>query len=246
MIVRILFLVIAACSLGLPALAEPVTLGSLEWPPYVGANLPDGGLTAAHVREICDRGGMTLGIAFAPWKRVLLDVYSGVTQGCFPEYRSVEREKEFLFSRPVGCSVLGFVHHRDVPFAWEQERDLSRYVIGVVAGYANSEEFDRLVAAGRIRTEVCKNDLALLRMLVARRCDAAVMDRSVFEHLKQGDTLPDNASDLVFDERILTVHTLHVCFPKTSAGFRLAERFERAAAAVQRDRVLCGALMIAP
>lgn len=213
-----------ACS----AHAEPLRLGTLEWPPFVGQDLPEQGTTSARVRSICAEAGMDPDLSFLPWKRVLMEARTGTVHGYFPEYRSASRAEEFYFSQAVGCSVVGLVHRRDVTLEWTRLEDLAPYRIGVVDGYVNTEEFDRLVDMGILYPVKCNSDELALRMLEAGRIDAAVMDRAVFRHLSGEVKSPQTPSPLVFAEKILAVHSLHVCFPRTPAGKALVERFDRA------------------
>lgn len=213
------------------ASGEPLVLGTLEWPPFVGQELTDQGPVTARVRAICAVAGMSLELSFAPWKRVLRDASTGTTHGFFPEYRSAHREKVFYFSQPVGCSVVGLVHRRDVMLGWTRLEELASFRIGVVDGYVNTEEFDRLMDKGVLRPVKCNSDVLALRMVEAGRIDAAVMDRSVFQYLSGREASPGTHSSLVFDEHILAVHSLHVCFSRTSAGKALVKRFDQAVSA---------------
>lgn len=208
--------------------AEPLRLSTLEWPPFVGPDLPDQGTTSARVRSICAVAGLEPRLSFLPWKRVLMEARGGFAQGYFPEYRSAEREKEFYFSKAVGCSVVGLVHRRDVKLDWTRLEDLASYRLGVVDGYVNTEEFDRLVDMGILYPVKSNTDELALRMLEAGRVDAVVMDRAVFRHLSGRMEPSQEPSPLVFAAKILAVHSLHVCFPRTPAGKALAERFDRA------------------
>jgi polar amino acid transport system substrate-binding protein len=219
-----LMVLFLACS----AHGEPLNLGTLEWPPFVGSDLLDQGTTSARVRSICAEAGLEPRLSFLPWKRVLMEARAGNTQGYFPEYRSVAREEEFYFSKPVGCSVVGLVHKSGMTLDWTRLEDLAAYRLGVVDGYVNTEEFDRLVDTGILHPVKCNSDELALRMLEAGRIDAAVMDRAVFRHLsgKAGPT--HGPPPLIFAEKILVVHSLHVCFPRTPAGKSLVERFDRA------------------
>lgn len=208
--------------------AEPLRLSTLEWPPFVGQDLPDQGTTTARVRSICAVAGLNLDVSFLPWKRVLMEARTGLAQGYFPEYRSADREKEFYFSKAVGCSVVGLVHRRDVTMDWTRLEDLASYRLGVVDGYVNTEEFDRLVDTGVLKPVKCNSDELAMRMLKAGRIDAAVMDRAVFRHLSGKVESSQKPAPLVFAAKILAVHSLHVCFPRTPAGKALVERFDRA------------------
>ena len=216
--------------LACPAFGEPIRLGTLEWPPFASLELPEQGQVCARVRNICAEAGMGLELSFTPWKRVLLEASSGVTQGFFPEYYSINREKEFYFSQPVGCSVVGLVRRSDVTLHWTRLEDLAGYRIGVVNGYVNTEEFDRLVENGVLQTVESNSDTLSLRMLKAGRIDAAVMDRAVFKYLSTRDDAFKEGSTLIFDTKVLAVHSLYVCFPRTTAGKALVERFDRAIA----------------
>lgn len=213
-----------------PAMGEPVRLGTLEWPPFSGQELPGQGQVSKRVRSICAEAGMHLELSFTPWKRVLLEAASGVTQGFFPEYHSASREKDYYFSQPVGCSVVGLVRRSDVTLHWSRLEDLAAYRIGVVDGYVNTEEFDRLAGKGVLQTVKSNSDLLALRMLKAGRIDAVVMDRAVFKHLSVSDESLEGGVALAFDRNVLAVHSLHVCFPRTAAGRELLERFDEAIA----------------
>jgi polar amino acid transport system substrate-binding protein len=211
-----------------PALAEPVKLGTLEWPPFSSPELPGQGQVCERVRSICAEAGMRLELSFTPWKRVLLEASSGVTQGFFPEYHSVARERDYYFSQPVGCSVVGLVRRSDATLSWGRLEDLAAYRIGVVDGYVNTGEFDRLAESGVLQTVKSNSDLLALRMLKAGRVDAVVMDRAVFKHLSSRDDSFEGGVRLEFDRNVLAVHSLHACFPRTAAGRGLLERFDEA------------------
>lgn len=219
-----LMVLFLACS----AYGEPLRLSTLEWPPFVGRDLPDQGTTGARVRRICAVAGLEPLMFFLPWRRVLMEARTGAAQGYFPEYRSASREKEFYFSKAVGCSVVGLVHKSGMTLNWTRLEDLAAYRIGVVDGYVNTEEFDRLVDMGILHPIKCNSDELALRMIEAGRIDAAVMDRAVFRHLSDPVKPSHAPPPLVFAEKILVVHSQHVCFPRTPAGKSLVERFNRA------------------
>ncbi len=222
-VLPLLILLVASSAFG-----ETIRLSTLEWPPFVGLELSEQGVVSERVRKICAVAGMRLELSFTPWKRALLEASTGVSHGFFPEYRSANREKDFYFSEPVGCSVVGLVRRSDVKLDWTRLEDLAAYRIGVVDGYVNTEEFDRLVANGVLLTVKSNSDVLSLRMLEAGRIDAVVMDRAVFKQLSAKGDVSGATSRLVFDEKILAVHSLHVCFPRTVEGKALAERFDQA------------------
>ena len=50
---------------------EPIQLVSTEYPPYMGAALPNGGITVDIVTRAFRRAGYDLVVAFRPWARAL-------------------------------------------------------------------------------------------------------------------------------------------------------------------------------
>ncbi|MDF2445515.1 MAG: hypothetical protein K0S46_751 [Moraxellaceae bacterium] len=215
-----------ACVVGLlplPASAETRVLVTGEWPPYTGLHEPEGGSMAAIVRAAYAAQGDEVRIGFFSWYRIRrLPRDNGGITASFPHYNAEERATRCHFSNPIGSSPLGLALPLRSTLHWGRLEDLGRYRIGTVKSYSNTLAFDRLVAAGRIRTVQAVTDADNLRNLLAGKVDAAIIDRNVFAYLLRQDNFRGKAAQLRLDQRLLVVHNLYVCFPKNEKG--LADR----------------------
>lgn len=209
--------------LSTPGFAEgkKVIFASSYWPPYTGELLSHDGATSAVIRQAFKAVGYEVEIRFYPWNRTLQEVENNPDiQGYFPEYSG--REAQYLYSDAIGKSPVGFAKRSRSDTSWHSYSDLQGYLIGVVSGYVNTERFDELVAAKKIRTEPAVSDLLNLRKLLAQRVDIAVVDMNTFNYLVSADALLYAEKDeLRMDHRLLGVNSLHACFNKTIEGRRL-------------------------
>jgi polar amino acid transport system substrate-binding protein len=208
-------------------LAEDMALTTLEWPPYSGADLAGGGLSAQAVKAAGDANGDAITWTVLPWQRA---VKTGLEDpgflGYFPEYYSEGLTDKCAFSDSLGDSPLGFVERVDDPLEWTTLKDLTVYSLGTVQGYVNTENFDTMVADGSLSVEAVVDDVTNLRKVAAGRIKAAVIDRNVMEYLIENDpSLKEQAGALRFNDHLLENKPLHVCFRKSPEGLAALERF---------------------
>lgn len=77
-----------------------VTMGD-EYAPYVTSLMPNGGYDTQLVREIFTEQGYKIEFDILPWTRGYAETATGAYIGTFPYVKTVEREKEFLYSTPI-------------------------------------------------------------------------------------------------------------------------------------------------
>lgn len=222
--------------------AQPVKLASLEWPPYAGDALQGRGASTAVVEAAMAAAGLELSVQFLPFRRA---VNTGLSEpgfsGYFPEYRAASIRARCAWSAAIGSSPVGFAKRRDSTFRWERLEDLRAYRIGIVGGYVNDGgALDAGLASGEFTGDESTNDLTNLRKLAAGRVDAAIIDTHVFHYLAKQE--PALAADLVLDGRLLTTHSLHVCFAPSSDGLALRDRFNAALATINVDQMQMAAM----
>jgi polar amino acid transport system substrate-binding protein len=219
--------------------AGRIVLASLEWPPYTGADLPGEGATAEVVRKACEAAGYELEIRFYPWTRVLYEAsLDPEIAGYFPEYPENLRRGRFLQSDSIGTSPLGLVTRSEVVIRWDTPEDLSKYRLGIVAGYANTPDFDELVERGVLTVDLSNSDALNLRKVLAGRVSAAVVDTNVFARLQRLDPVLSQACDeLAVNDRLLAVNELVVCFRATEAGAHLRDEFNAGLARVRQKDI---------
>lgn len=198
--------------------ATVVRLASLEWAPYTGKDLADQGLASKVVRNALAASGYSVIIDFMPWRRALSVGFDGSQghDGVFPVYAE-RASRECVSSAPIGVSPVGFAERRSDPVAWTALADLKGLRIGVMSGYFNAREFDRLAASGELTTEPVDREVLNLRKLAQGRLDLAVVDSFVFASLVAAE--PDLKGSLRMNGRLLEEREIFVCF-RPSAGSR--------------------------
>jgi polar amino acid transport system substrate-binding protein len=206
-------------------LPDTLQLATLYWPPYTGPELPGRGLSSMIVRKALKAEGITFLPIFYPWRRVTSSFNTDPTIiGYYPEYRTPELQDRYLFSDPIGHSPLGFAYVVGTNFDWEAFDVLQYFELGVVAGYVNEQHFDDMVQRDELSVVEANDDLTLIRLLIAGRIDAAVIDQQVMHYLI--GTQPDlrkHAGQLIFHPHHLDNKSLHVVFPRTAEGKRALE-----------------------
>ncbi|HYD81959.1 MAG TPA: transporter substrate-binding domain-containing protein [Paucimonas sp.] len=211
--------------------AEPPTirLASLAWLPYVGPNLPQGGLSGAVAEAAAKDFGHRVRVDYFPWMRAMqVGGKDPEFSGYFPAYYTEERARQCHFSAPMGVSTVGLAYLRSKPVHWQSLPDLAGKLIGVVAGYSNGEAFDALVKDGRQKVDVSPSDVVNLQKLLAQRVDGVAIDKSVLRYLLATDLRLIAARDqIAFHDKPLAELTLHICFQRTLAGWKLQQNYDK-------------------
>lgn len=234
--------VMAACGLlmglgiscGAQAQEKTVSLATLEWPPYVGAALPEEGATTAVIKKAFETAGYKVEVIFLPWKRAVEETAEagGKFDAFYPGY-NCNQKPGLVSSESLGSSPLGFAENAEAPLAWSSLDDLAGKRVGTVQGYTNTAEFDERVAMGKITADAAVNDLTNLKKLVAKRLDAVIVDRFVMEYmLKTEKDLAADAGKIAFNKKPLEEKNLFLCFRDDSAGKKVVADFDAALATI--------------
>jgi len=160
-----------------------VKLSSIEYPPYTGKGLKNGGVLTQIVREACAHTGWRLEVQYYPWARASQMAKSGEVDGVVPIWKRAEREEWFLFSNPMPASEVVFYTRAraQVPFEGTSYATLGPYRIGTCRDYADPEGL--VAVRDQLSIEEVTDDLQNLRKLAAGRIDLAIIDRFVAQHL---------------------------------------------------------------
>lgn len=218
------------------AAAKKLTLLTLEWPPYTSNNLPDKGFISKRVLDAYSTMGFEAVPGFFNWRDAVNLHYTDTRfTALYPVYPTKERKKVCNFSDPIGSSQLGLAQRNIRPLTWRKIEDLKKYRIGLVDGYGNEDELDRLVQEGKVVTVKAASDTDNLIHLAKKRIDAAVIDQAVFNWLIKNDArLIPYRKQLQMNKRLLTTWSLHVCFRPDSKGNRLKKQFNKGLAKLQQ------------
>jgi len=210
-------------------------LASLEWLPYVGAQLDQEGWSGFVADLAARQFGYRTKIEYFPWTRAMqLGMKDPQYAGYFPAYYTEERARQCHFSAPIGSSTVGFAYLRNAPLQWNALQDLASLRVGVVAGFSNGPAFDNAVRDGKLNPDASPSDMLNLRKLLAGRVDAVVIDKLVLRYLLATEpSLARDRHQFVFHEKPLAELSLHVCFQHTERGRELQKAFDRALQGMQ-------------
>lgn len=200
----------ASPALAAEAIPSTVSMVTLEWPPYVGKDLPKGGVLAAHLRDALMARGQASEIHYVPWQRALDQAKLGEYDIVFPAYHSFEREKSFIFVGDLPSGPVGFFARKADNLSGKSLDDLRKLRLGVVRGYVNVPEVDD---DPRWTTDDSRNDRVNLIKLNLGRIDLAFMDKQVGDYIIATDE-PDLADKLEFIEMGFTTPGLYACIPR--------------------------------
>ena len=180
---------VLAALISSPSQARDVSIVTVDWQPYYGSDLPDGGVIADITRQSFARAGHNASIEYIPWTRALKLVTEGEKDIVMGAYYNDERAKTYIMSDPMYALVLGLISLRDSGITqYDALEDLKPYRIGTSRGYANSKEFD---AADFLNKDIARNSTINLRKLQRKRIDLMVAAFGIFRYeLSQvgGDT----------------------------------------------------------
>ncbi len=156
--------------------AQQIVLYTDPWPPYYHEG-GDNGFIAQVAREAFKAVGYDFRVEFKPWKRVMAESVAGRSDGILGAYHKAEREKDFIYTDPVGVvQVVFFKHKRDVGLEYTSIEDLKGYRIGTIAGYTYTPEFDN---AAYLKKEPANKVDANILKLDAGRLDLFVESKAV-------------------------------------------------------------------
>lgn len=219
----------ATLCLGASAHADTRVLLTLDWPPYTSLSEPGGGDITLRVNQAFKAIGDTTRIGYFTWHRVLqLPRTDRRFAGTFPMYYSAEREERCYFSDPIGESPVGLAENKASPIHWQATEDLKNYRIGVVRGYVNTPDFDRLMAKGTIKAVPAETDKDNLKNLLSGKVQAAVIDPNVLHYMNTHEIdLKGMETTLQVNPHLLVVHALYFCFPRDPAGKALRNSFNK-------------------
>lgn len=216
-----------------------IQLATLEWPPYTGPDLPDGGHSTVIVRAAFGAAGRRIHPTFFPWSRAISTIkYRLDYIGYYPEYASNRTREQCFLSDQIGSSRLGFAQLRSKPIAWNSVADLSKYRIGVVHNYVNSESLDAAIAAGRQPVDEARDDTQNLKKLLAGRVDIAVIDEAVLDYLMRTNAhLRPQRDSVAFAHRPLETHGIYVCFQRSAEGRKFRDLFNAGLKMISINRI---------
>lgn len=160
--------------------ADRLTLVTGEdYPPYVDAQEPGGGLAVQLVRQVATRMGVEVSLETAPWRRGYEDTLRGRYDATFPYVRTADRERDMLFSDPliqVRQVVFMAAARR---FAYRDPADLKGRRICTPLGYASAIALQPMLDRGEVQPVTAPSAAACPGLLTADRADVFIQDQRI-------------------------------------------------------------------
>ena len=164
---------------------EVVQLVADPYPPYQymeGGSVRgvDHDIIAAAFRE----HGIDTSTHLLPWDDCVQRLRDDMAHGIFQIARTPEREKEYIFSKPLRAAETVFYRRTEDRITFRRDtgvlEQVKKYRIGVVKGYSYAPLINGLGEPFRIAMD---SQEALLAGLREKEVDLAIIDRGVAEYL---------------------------------------------------------------
>lgn len=216
--------------------AEKWKIASLEWPPFTGKTLPDGGAGTAILREALKAEGIELEIEFIPWSRAIKVAKDSSYVGYYPAWPEDVidgfSKSDIIFKSPVGIAELVAK-----PLAWEKLEDLKGKKIGTVQDYGNTAEFNALVKSGVILTEVVTDDATNVRKIAAGRIDGAFIDLNNLEWMIKKE-VKEAKGKVQANKKALGEKNLHLALNNATSTTNINDKLKKGLAKINVDKIL--------
>lgn len=164
---------------GAAAPASPLRLVSDVWPPFTDV---DGKPRQAIdlVKAALLRGGALSRFSITTWSEAIAALESGKADGSAAMWKSPEREKYLLFSKPYLENRLLLVGRKGENVSFLKVADLAGRRLALTKGYAYGDEVTR---APNVRLVVKESDAACLRAVLANEADYVLLDELLVRQL---------------------------------------------------------------
>lgn len=213
--------------------AETLEAVTVNWAPYYGSELENGGVIAELARAAFEQQGHSLKVEFIPWKRAMAMAKRGRYDAVLGAYHNAERAQDFIFSTPFYDIEIGLMALNDLGLrTYDSLKALKSYRIGYNDGWAYGDAFEN---ADYLKKDPASNQTLNVRKLFHERIDIVAMARGIFRYEVNQ---MENASldEVTFIEPVLRTGELHMVFSKEIDNARaLRDAFDTGMAAIKAN-----------
>ncbi|MCZ4282768.1 transporter substrate-binding domain-containing protein [Kiloniella laminariae] len=150
-----------------------------DYPPYAAPDLPEGGVVTEVVSRVFEATGYTVSLKYYPWKRGLAMVEGLKSDATFPYAKTAEREKNFLYSRPLNEHTVSIFQNVETSRLFREPGDLIGLVYCQPLGYKTEDEIEALINTGDINRVRSPTVDGCLDLLAQGHADFIALNRSV-------------------------------------------------------------------
>ena len=216
--------------------AEKWKVASLDWQPFSGKALPEGGAGIAVLRAALKAEGIELEVQFYPWSRAIKTAKDPSFAGFYPSWPE-DVGAGFTASAVVFKSPVGLVEPKAKPLVWNKLEDLKGKKIGTVQDYGNTQEFMKLIKEGVIKTEIVSDDLTNVRKVAGERLDAAFIDLANLDYYLKNDA-KDLASKLQANKKIVETKDLVLAVNNSFTNKKTTETLNSGLSKINAEQIM--------
>lgn len=157
----------------------PLKLVSDVWPPFTDSEgKPREAIEL--VRAALMKGGIGSHVAIMTWSEALAGLEQGKFDGSAAVWKSPEREKFLLFSKPYLENRLVLVARKGDRVSFASVKELVGKRLAVTKGYAYG---DAVLKAPKVQYVVRDSDEECLRAVLSKQADYVLLDELMVRHL---------------------------------------------------------------
>ncbi|WP_051484468.1 hypothetical protein [Shewanella waksmanii] len=153
-------------------------------------------------------------VSYIPRKRLNYQLaqheFDGVVIGVNPVWFQDREKQKYLWTGALMQDQDEFLSHRSQPFEYVDKASLYDKQVGGISGF-RYHTVDKLVAEGLVNRIDTSNESRLLKMLLKRRFDCAIVSRATTIYYQ---TLLNTNQELHFSSKPHDRYTRHLLMPK--------------------------------
>lgn len=221
----------------LPAMAaEKWKITTLDWQPFTGKTLPEGGAAIAVLRAALKAENVDLVVEFYPWTRAIETAKDPAYAGFYPSWPEDVGEG-FTKSPVLFKSAVGLVEPKAKPLVWTTLDDLKGKTIGTVQDYGNTPDFMQHIKSGAIKTQIVVDDLTNIKKVAGGRIDGAFIDLANLDYFLKNDA-KDIAASVQANPKSLGTKDLVLGINDKFVNKNAVEIIKRGIAKIDSDKII--------
>ena len=204
--------------------AETWNLTALEWPPFAGSEMSDGGSTTIGIRDALAKKGIEVTVTYLPWKRAIESVKQGKFDAAFPAWPE-EVTEGLVGSEAVNHSRIAVIHRVGEEINFTTVDDLFKnYRVGYVSTYVYPNNIQDAITKYPTQAEKSPDETSLMKKLQRKRMDVVLSDPDIMQYISEREGI----DGLVAHKRILEKKDLVVMFRDSDKGHAMLRVFNEA------------------
>jgi len=181
-----------------------IKITTLDWQPYVGKTLCKQGWVQQLTIAMLASQDYEIICTFYPWARTIATAESGNADILYPEYyiepdapsdvyKGSKRRDHLAISEKIPGGPIAFIKRKGEKDDYNGNLyHLKGAAIGVVRGYQNTPEFDRLMDRNFFNITEVTDDLTNIKILIAGRVNLIIGDPAVIYYSVKNSDWPDD------------------------------------------------------